>query len=121
MYLTRLETFLFGCLDKTICNLSRSFNGVVLIYIDFVIFCVRAKYIRFWILLKEKQTQPDRTLFFSHISLLVIEGIEVLEIMAQMRQYIIFLSLKPIKVSSDFILNYLKKVVGGATTQKYKK
>ena len=36
------------------------------------------------------------------------------------RQYV-FLSLKAIKVSSDFILNYLKKVVGGATTQKYQK
>ena len=46
---------------------------------------------------------------------------EVLEIMAQMLQYITFLSLKSIEVSSDFILNYLKKVVGGATTQKYQK
>ena len=41
--------------------------------------------------------------------------------MAQMSQYFIFLSLKPTKVTSDFILNYLKKVVGGATTQKYQK
>ena len=47
--------------------------------------------------------------------------IEVLEIMAQMLQYIIFLSLKAIKVSSDFILNYLKKVAGGATTHMYQK
>ena len=47
--------------------------------------------------------------------------IEVLEIMAQMLQYITFLSLKAIKVSSNFILNYLKKVVGGATAQKYQK
>ena len=46
---------------------------------------------------------------------------EVLEIMAQMLQYITVLSLKTIKTSSDFILNYLKKVVGGATTQKFKK
>ena len=38
-----------------------------------------------------------------------------------MLQYITFLSLKAIKMSLDFILNYLKKVVGGATTQKYKK
>ena len=44
---------------------------------------------------------------------------EVSEIMAQMLQYITFLSLKLIEVSSDFILNYLKKVVGGATTKKY--
>jgi hypothetical protein len=41
--------------------------------------------------------------------------------MPQMWQYVIFLSRKPIKVTSDFILNYLKKVVGGATTQKYQK
>jgi hypothetical protein len=68
VYLTRLETFLLGCLDKTICNLSRSFNGVVLIYIDFVMFCVRAKYIRFWIPLKEKQTHTawSDTIFFSY-------------------------------------------------------
>ena len=46
---------------------------------------------------------------------------KVLEIAAQMLQYITFLSLKSIEVSSDFILNGLKKVVGGATTQKYKK
>jgi hypothetical protein len=38
--------------------------------------------------------------------------------MAQMEPYIIFLSLKPTKMTSDFILNYLKKVMGGATTQK---
>ena len=30
-----------------------------------------------------------------------------------------FLSHKPTKVTSDFILNYLKKVVGGATTEIY--
>ena len=46
---------------------------------------------------------------------------EILEIMAQMLQYITFLILKSIEMSSDFILNYLKKVVGGATTQKYQK
>ena len=46
---------------------------------------------------------------------------KVLEIMDQMLQYITFLSLKSIEVSSDFILNYLKKVVGGATAQKYQK
>ena len=32
--------------------------------------------------------------------------------------YINFFSYKPTKVISDFILNYLKKVIGGATTQK---
>ena len=45
--------------------------------------------------------------------------IEILEIMAQMWQYFIFLSLKPTEVTSDFILYYLKKIVGGATIQKY--
>ena len=44
--------------------------------------------------------------------------IEILEIMAQTWQYVIFLSLKLTKVTSDFILYQLKKVVGGATTQK---
>ena len=59
--------------------------------------------------------------FFSYLLTCEVYLIEVLKIMAQMLQYIIFLSLKAIKVSSDFILNYLKKVVWGATTQKYKK
>ena len=38
--------------------------------------------------------------------------------MAQMWHYINFLAKKPTKVTSDFILNYLKKVIGGTTTQK---
>ena len=38
-----------------------------------------------------------------------------------MGPYIIFLSLKPTKMTSDFILSYLEKVIGGATTQKYQK
>ena len=59
--------------------------------------------------------------FFSYLLTCVVYLIEVLEIMAQMLQYITFLSLKSIEVSSDFILNCLKKVVGGATTQKYQK
>ena len=44
---------------------------------------------------------------FSHIYLLerYIDLIEILEIMPQMWQYVIFLSLKPTKVTSDFILN----------------
>ena len=60
---------------------------------------------------------PLGTIFMDQMVYLI----EVLEIMAQMLQYITFLSLKAIKVSSDFILNYLKKVVGGATAQKYQK
>ena len=47
--------------------------------------------------------------FFSYL----LSYIEVLEFMAQMWQYIVFLSLKPIKVSSDFILSYLKKKLQG--------
>ena len=38
--------------------------------------------------------------------------------MAQMWHYIIFFSNKPTKMTSDFVLNYLKKVIGGATNQK---
>ena len=59
--------------------------------------------------------------FFSYLLTCEVYLIKVLEISAQMLQYITFLSLKAIKVSSDFILNYLKKVVGGATAQKYQK
>ena len=59
--------------------------------------------------------------FFSYLLTCEVYLIEVLENMAQMLQNIIFLSLKAIKVSSDFILNYLKKYVGGTTTQKYQK
>ena len=33
-----------------------------------------------------------------------------------MWQYIIFFSHKPTKMTSDFILDYLKKVIEGATT-----
>ena len=43
--------------------------------------------------------------FFSYLLIGEVYLIEVLEIMAQMLQYITFLSLKAIKVSSDFILN----------------
>ena len=59
--------------------------------------------------------------FFSYLLYCEVDLIEILEIMAQMWQYVIFLSLKPTMVPSDFILNDLKKVVGGATTQKYQK
>ena len=59
-----------------------------------------------------------RPYFFSHLLTCEAYLIEVSEIMAQMWYYIYFLSLKPIKVSSVFVFNYLKKVVGCATTQK---
>ena len=57
--------------------------------------------------------------FFSYILTWKVDLSEILEIMAQMWQYVIFLSLKPPKVTSDFILYLLKKVVGGANNQKY--
>ena len=65
---------------------------------------------------------------FSHIyffceDVRLVYLIEVLEIMAQilLLLYIIFLRLKPTKMTSEFILSYLKKGIGGATTQKYQK
>ena len=57
--------------------------------------------------------------FFSYLLTWEVDLIEILEIMAQMWPYVIFLSLKPTKVTSDFILHYLKKIVEGATSQKY--
>ena len=51
--------------------------------------------------------------FFSYLLTWEVYLIEFLVIMAQRQQYIIFLSLKPIKVSSVFILNYLKKSCRG--------
>ena len=42
--------------------------------------------------------------FFSYLLTCEVDLIEILEIMAQMWQYVIFLSLKPAKVTSDFIL-----------------
>ena len=42
--------------------------------------------------------------FFSYLQTWEVDLIEILEIMVQMRQYVIFLCLKPTKVTSDFIL-----------------
>ena len=42
--------------------------------------------------------------FFSYLLTWEIDLIEILEIMPQMWQYVIFLSLKPTKVTSDFNL-----------------
>ena len=42
---------------------------------------------------------------FSYLVTWEVDVIEILEIIPQMWQYVIFLSLKPIKVTSDFILN----------------
>ena len=49
--------------------------------------------------------------FFSYLLTWEVDLIEILEIMAQICQYI--------KVISDFTSYELKKVVEGATTQKY--
>ena len=43
--------------------------------------------------------------FFSYLLTWELDLIEILEIMAQMWQNVIFLSLKPTKVTSDFDLN----------------
>ena len=43
--------------------------------------------------------------FFNYLFILGVDLIEFVEIMAKIWQYVIFLSLKPIKVTSDFILN----------------
>ena len=58
--------------------------------------------------------------FFSYLLTLEVDLIKILEIMPQMWQYVIFLSLKPTKVTSDFILNQLKKVVGAAPLRNIK-
>ena len=42
--------------------------------------------------------------FFSYLLTWEVNLIEILKIMAQIWQYVIFLSLKPTKVTSDFIL-----------------
>ena len=53
-----------------------------------------------------KQTQSRMgQYFFSYLFTLEVDIIEFLEVMAQIWQYVIYLSLKPIKVTSDFILN----------------
>ena len=51
--------------------------------------------------------------FFSYLLACEVYLIEVLEIEAQMQQYIIISSLKSIKASSNFILNYLVKSCRG--------
>ena len=56
--------------------------------------------------------------FISYLLTCEVDLFEVLEIMAQMWHYINFFSHKLVKVTSDFIWNYLEKVVGGATKQK---
>ena len=59
--------------------------------------------------------------FLFHIYLLVRQISLKFQILWLKCGIISFLSHKPTKVISDFILNYLKKVAGGSTTQKYQK
>jgi hypothetical protein len=63
-------------------------------------------------------TAGSDTIFFSYLLTCVVDLFEFLDIMAQMWHYVIFFSRKPTNVTSGFILNYLKKVIGGTTTQK---
>ena len=58
--------------------------------------------------------------FFSYLLTCEVDLFEVFEIMAQMWHYIFFLSHKPTKVTSDFILNYLKKSYSGGHSEKFK-
>ena len=83
-----------------------------------LILCCLSPFLFFTILNSHSQMEHY---FFSYLHTCEVYLIKVLESMAQILQYITFLSLKAIKVSSDFIFIYLKKVVGGATTQKYQK
>ena len=60
----------------------------------------------FWQFLWKSVTHSQmEQYFFSYLLTWEVDLIEILEIMAQMWQYVIFLSLKPTKVTSDFILN----------------
>ena len=74
---------------------------------------------KLWLLSHNSAHSQMGHYFFSYLLTREVYLIEILEIMAQMWQYVIFLSLKPTKATSVFILNYLKKVVGGTTTQIY--
>ena len=74
----------------------------------------RLRYVGFWTKIKETvERSHGETLshsrmghyFFSYLLTWEVDLIEILEIMPQMWQYVIFLSLKPTKVTSDFILN----------------
>ncbi len=56
--------------------------------------------------------------FFSYLLTREVDLFDVLVIMAQMWPFINLFIHKPIKVTLDFILNFLEKVVGGATTQE---
>ena len=58
--------------------------------------------------------------FFSYLLTFEVNLIDILESMGQMGPYIIF---KPQTNKADYrlILNCLKKVIGGVTTQKYQK
>ena len=58
--------------------------------------------------------------FISYLLTCEVDLFEVIEIMAEMWHYINSFSHKPTKVTSDFILNYLKKVIGDSEKFKNK-
>ena len=85
-------------------------------------FCISLLIIEYaWVTPSHSRIWPYFFPYLHYLPTCEVNLIEVLKIMAQMGPYNIFLSLKPTKMTSDFILSYLKKVVGGATTQKYQK
>ena len=68
----------------------------------------------------ETTHSPTEQYFFSYLLTWEVDLIEILEIIAHMWQYAIFLSLKPTNMTSDFILNELKKVVGAPPLRNIK-
>ena len=57
------------------------------------------------LVVKIRHTARWNSIFFSYLLTWEVDLIEILEIMAQMWQYVIFFKLKSTKVTSDFILN----------------
>ena len=111
-------------LPRTVATMCCSFGGGMIglagqyiffggkIRVEFVLNCVFGalaaitgkesfNIVHFEPLITHSQIWPN---FFSHILTCEVNLIEVLDIIAQMGPYIIFLSLKPTKMTSDFIL-----------------
>ena len=63
-------------------------------------------------------TQPDLTLLYIMFTYLWGGSLRSFKIYDSNVALHIFFNHKPAKVTSDFILNYLKKVIGSPTTQK---
>ena len=68
------------------------------------------QFLSFWVSLAHSQIWPY---VISYLLTCEVDFFEVLEIMTQMWHYMIFLSHKPTKVTSGFILNNLKKSYWG--------